>query len=167
MKTLRSKLGIGDERREAALAEALKGSMVSIEKLKTFLQVVEDAAAIPIPDVSTFLARRITLGGGAGLIRALGGPVAAAGGGYAVSGNMSLAAVLAATGLSIKLAEAIANPSRLDMVTMALKRAKKENSVSEQTWSMLMTGLGGLPTAPPNTAQPAYAPDTEPSPPPP
>jgi hypothetical protein len=167
MKTLRSKLGIGDERREAALAEALKGSMVSIEKLKTFLQVVEDAAAIPIPDVSTFLARRITLGGGAGLIRALGGPVAAAGGGYAVTGNMSLAAVLAATGLSIKLAEAIANPSRLDMVTMALKRAKKENSVSEQTWSMLMTGLGGLPTAPPNTAQPAYAPDTEPSPPPP
>jgi hypothetical protein len=153
---------------DAARAAGLNASGDNvIEKLKTFLQVVEDAAAIPIPDVSTFLARRITLGGGAGLIRALGGPVAAAGGGYAVTGNMSLAAVLAATGLSIKLAEAIANPSRLDMVTMALKRAKKENSVSEQTWSMLMTGLGGLPTAPPNTAQPAYAPDTEPSPPPP
>ena len=56
-------LGVGSESGEQALSEMLKGTGVRMDTVKNFLEIAERAGRVATPDVSAFIARRMTLGG--------------------------------------------------------------------------------------------------------
>ena len=58
-----SNLGLNTERGREVLEELLKGSRVSLENLDDFFAVAKNHAGLKVPDVSSFVARRATLGG--------------------------------------------------------------------------------------------------------
>jgi hypothetical protein len=99
-----------------------------------------------MPDVSTFMARRVQLGGLRSGMRALAGPGSALiGGGTAAAIDPSILAVVVATLGVRSLAKAIANPSRLKMATLALKKMKQDKHTSLHSAGMMFMALeGGL-----------------------
>ena len=58
-----SNLGLNTERGREVLEEMLKGSNVSLQNLDDFFNVAKNHAGLKVPDVSSFVARRATLGG--------------------------------------------------------------------------------------------------------
>lgn len=95
---IRKELGLNDlgsDRAQALLhALDLSGNVDQLGKINEFLAVAELATAQGIPDVRQFVARRVTLGGMKGGVRALGGGVLA-GAATPASVPQALAVVLA------------------------------------------------------------------------
>ena len=58
-----SNLGLNTERGREILEEMLKGSKVSLLNLDDFFAIAKNHAGLKVPDVSSFVARRATLGG--------------------------------------------------------------------------------------------------------
>lgn len=61
--TLATNLGLDDATGRKVLAESLKGTGTSVADLERFVDVTRTAADFAVPDVSSFLQRRLTLGG--------------------------------------------------------------------------------------------------------
>ena len=66
-KLLKKHLGLDGGDGERALEEMLKGTGVDVQDFKEFVQVVEASGKVKIPATSTFLQRRVTLGGASAL----------------------------------------------------------------------------------------------------
>ena len=56
-------IGVGNEGGEQALANMLSGTGVRMKTVKQFIELAERAGTVATPDVSSFIARRMTLGG--------------------------------------------------------------------------------------------------------
>lgn len=100
-------------RQTAALLEASGG--MSIDQLRTFAQITRRASEVEVPNVSSFLARKMTLGGMESITKALPGATmmgAATGGGAAAGGLLTglVAGVTTAGGLRL-VASIISNPN--------------------------------------------------------
>ena len=113
-------VGSGDRLKEEGLSALLAKSDVPLSLMKDFIEVAKDATEFQASRVSTFLARRVTLAGGAGLVGGVFAGSQLAGGGTDTS--------LIVTGLIIlagrRAAKIITDPRKLRMMTTLLDRSK-------------------------------------------
>ena len=107
---LREKLGIGTAGGDEVLEEVLRYSNYGVKDLKNFFRLVEAAASFKVPDPSTFLQRRVTLGG-------MGSLMAVEGAFRGSSGIPGIITKLAALRLGAKY---LSNPKNLKNMTRGL-----------------------------------------------
>lgn len=100
-------IGVGTKEGERGLAVMLEGSGVKVKDIEKFIDVARAAGSIVIPDVSAFVARRLTLAGVATLVTLSGinNPIGTA-----------VGVLLARQGAKI-----LASPAHLKALTTALK----------------------------------------------
>lgn len=126
--TLATNLGLDDATGRKVLAESLKGTGTSVADLERFVDVTRTAADFAVPDVSSFLQRRLTLGGLRSLI------------GTGVAGVAVTQAPVAALTLGIlarKGSQILASPKALKAMTTAL-----DDSVSDKLRRTALLRLG-------------------------
>lgn len=126
--TLSANLGLDDATGRKVLAESLKGTGTSVADLERFVDVTRTAADFAVPDVSSFLQRRLTLGGLRSLI------------GTGVAGVAVTQAPVAALTLGIlarKGSQILASPKALKAMTTAL-----DDSVSDKLRRTALLRLG-------------------------
>jgi len=107
---LKEKLGIGTAGGDEVLEEVLRYSNYGVKDLKNFFRLVEAAASFKVPDPSTFLQRRVTLGG-------MGSLMAVEGAFRGSSGIPGIITKLAALRLGAKY---LSNPKNLKNMTRGL-----------------------------------------------
>ena len=107
---LKEKLGIGTAGGDEVLEEVLRYSNYGVKDLKHFFKLAEAAASFKVPDPSTFLQRRVTLGG-------MGSLMAVEGAFRGSSGIPGIITKLAALRLGAKY---LSNPKNLKNMTRGL-----------------------------------------------
>jgi hypothetical protein len=130
MGVLRRNLGIFNKRSDEYLAMrfALKSTGASIQDLSRLVDVIQVASEQGLIDVSTFIARRATLAGLRGAVRAIvpGSQLMGAGGGAAFGAGVAsgkTATVLTALGIMVglrKLGQVITDPAMVRSLTKAI-----------------------------------------------
>lgn len=108
-----------------ALKEALKGTGITTQALTDFANVVKVAFSSEVPDVSTFIARRATLGGARSLIRGLAGPGGAVMAGGGLAGGLASSPLTAAgiTVLTRHMGTVLTDPTKLRLFTTSLRQS--------------------------------------------
>ncbi len=108
---LAQNLGLNSADGRRVLAESLKGTPISVDDLEKFVDVTRVASDFNVPDVSTFLQRRLTLGGLRSLLAT------------GVAGVGITQAPLTALGMGVlarKGSQILASPTALKSMTKAL-----------------------------------------------
>ena len=126
-----SNLGLNTERGREVLEELLKGSKVNLQNLDDFFAIAKNHAGLKVPDVSSFVARRATLGGTRSV---LGGTLFL--GGAATSPLASAGLII----LARKTSRSLSNPGALRDI-MTVIDANSPKGLRKGTTLKLLDGL--------------------------
>ncbi len=120
-------LGLGTDAGDAVLKEMLRGSNLDVATFKEFVDVAKKSSDIVIRDPSTFLARRVVLGGGMLGAVALG------------AGKVSIPAAALITFAASKGAKGLMNPKTLQNLTHIMEPSTTQ-ALKKKLLTNLLTG---------------------------